>query len=51
MNDLKVRQWVVGFGLAAFVVFFVALLLCLVCIVPGDLLEATARFQQLGDKD
>lgn len=47
MNDLKVRRWAGGFGVAGFIVFLVALPLYFVGVGPAALLEDTARYSDL----
>lgn len=44
MNDLKVRRWAGGFGLAGFIVFLAALPLYFVGVGPGAPLEDTTQF-------
>jgi hypothetical protein len=44
MNDLKVRRWAGGFGVAGFVVFLAALPLYFLGVGPGARLEDTAQF-------
>jgi hypothetical protein len=46
MDDLNVRRWAGGFGVAAFVVFLAALPLYFVGVGPGAALENTAQFGQ-----
>jgi hypothetical protein len=47
MNDLKVRRWAGGFGVAGFIVFLLALPLYFVGVGPAALLEDTARYSDL----
>lgn len=47
MNDLKVRRWAGGFGVAGFIVFLVALPLYFVGMGPAARLEDTAQFTDL----
>jgi hypothetical protein len=47
MNDLKVRRWAGGFGVAAFIVFLAALPLYFIGVGPAAPLEDTAQFSEL----
>ncbi len=44
MNDLRLRRWAGGFGVAAFVVFLLALPLYFIGVGPGARLEDIAQF-------
>ncbi len=44
MNDLKVRRWAGGFGVAAFIVFILAMPLYFIGVGPGAALEDTVKF-------
>ena len=47
MNDLKVRRWAGGFGVAGFIVFLAALPLYFMGVGPAAPLEETAQFSDL----
>ena len=47
MDDLKVRRWAGGFGVAGFIVFLVALPLYFIGMGPAARLEDTAQFSDL----
>jgi hypothetical protein len=47
MNDLKVRRWAGGFGVAGFIVFLIALPLYFIGVGPGARLEDTAHFSDM----
>jgi hypothetical protein len=47
MNDLNVRRWAGGFGVAAFIVFLAALPLYFIGVGPAAPLEDTAQFSDL----
>ncbi len=47
MNDLRVRRWAGGFGVAGFIVFLVALPLYFIGMGPAARLEDTAQFSDL----
>ena len=47
MNDLKVRRWAGGFGVAGFLVFLAALPLYFMGVGPAAALEDTAQFSDL----
>ena len=44
MNDLKVRRWAGGFGVAAFIVFIIAMPLYFIGVGAGAALEDTVKF-------
>jgi len=44
MDDLKVRHWAGGFGVAAFIVFIIAMPLYFIGVGPGAALEDTVKF-------
>jgi hypothetical protein len=44
MNDLKVRYWAGGFGVAAFIVFIIAIPLYFLGVGPGAVLDDTVKF-------
>lgn len=47
MNNLKVRRWAGGFGVAGFIVFLAALPLYFIGVGPAARLEDTAQFSSL----
>jgi uncharacterized membrane protein (DUF485 family) len=47
MNNLKVRSWAGGFGVAGFIVFLAALPLYFIGVGPAARLEDTAQFSSL----
>ena len=47
MNDLKVRRWAGGFGVAGFIVFLAALPLYFMGVGPAAPLEDTVQFSDL----